>query len=142
MKGHLWFVVSGFVFAVGLALSGMTQPDKVIGFLDFTGRWDPSLALVMCGAVAVYLGAYRWTRRRPRPVFAEAFPDPPHNLIDGRLIAGALLFGIGWGLSGFCPGPALVSLGAGTRAALWFVPGMVAGIGLHRFMEASVRRQG
>lgn len=140
MKGRLWFLVSGFVFAVGLALSGMTQPDKVIGFLDFTGHWDPSLAFVMGGAVTVYLGAYRWTRRRPKPVFAETFPDLLRQPIDGRLIAGALLFGIGWGLSGFCPGPALVSLGAGTHAALWFVPAMIAGMGLHRLFDQRVKR--
>lgn len=139
MKGRLWFLVSGFVFAVGLALSGMTQPDKVMGFLDFTGRWDPSLAFVMGGAVTMYLVAHRWTRRQPKPVFAETFPDPPGNSIDGRLIVGALLFGVGWGLSGFCPGPALVSLGAGMRAALWFVPAMVVGMGLHRLFDSFIR---
>jgi uncharacterized membrane protein YedE/YeeE len=134
MKGPIWIVLSGFTFAVGLALSGMTQPAKVSGFLDFAGQWDPSLAFVMLGAVGVYLGADRLSRRLQKPVFAPQFPGRPGSRVDARLILGAAVFGVGWGLSGFCPGPALVSFGAGAHAALWFVPAMVAGMWVYRWM--------
>jgi uncharacterized membrane protein YedE/YeeE len=133
------FVVfaSGVLFAMGLSLSGMTQPEKVRAFLDFTGRWDPSLAFVMLGAVVVYFVAHRFTRLRARPIYGERFPAPLPSGIDGRLLAGAALFGVGWGLSGFCPGPALVAFGAGMRAALWFAPAMLAGMALYRLTRKS-----
>jgi uncharacterized protein len=136
MKGRAWFAVAGVVFAGGLVLSGMTQPSKVSGFLDVTGHWDPSLAFVMLGAVAVYFAADRVARCRSKPLFAAQFP-PVRAGLDARLIGGAALFGVGWGLSGFCPGPALVSIGAGARAALWFVPAMLAGMVLHRALVTS-----
>lgn len=121
--------VAGLLFAVGLALSGMTQPAKVVGFLDVFGAWDPSLAFVMLSAVTVYAITYRGlVPRRPRPFFAERFWFPEPSAIDARLLVGAALFGVGWALSGFCPGPALVALGAVTGAALWFVPALVAGM--------------
>jgi len=126
---------AGLVFALGLGLSGMTRPAKIVGFLDFFGRrgaWDPSLLLVMLGAVGVYFVVSRLGRRRARPLYAAAFAAPPPSKVDLALVAGSALFGVGWGLSGFCPGPALVSFGAGTRAALWFVPALVAGMLLHR----------
>jgi uncharacterized membrane protein YedE/YeeE len=126
-----WSVVAGFIFALGLVLSGMTQPAKVSAFLDFAGHWDPSLMLVMGGAVSVYLVAWRLAGRLRKPLLAAHFPDPPSQHVDVRLLAGAALFGVGWGLSGFCPGPALVSVGAGAGAALWFVPAMVVGMLLH-----------
>ena len=122
---------AGLVFALGLALSGMTQPAKVIGFLDFFGRWDPSLAFVMVGAIGVYAIALRLGARRDHPRFAPRFVLPTPTRVDARLVAGAAIFGVGWGTSGFCPGPALVSLGAGTRAAAWFVPALIAGMLLH-----------
>jgi uncharacterized membrane protein YedE/YeeE len=134
MKGRWLYVVAGFVFAVGLALSGMTQPAKVSGFLDVAGAWDPSLAWVMGGAVAVYFAADRLARGWARPRFAAKFPARPSPRSDARLIAGAAIFGVGWGLSGFCPGPALVSVGAGVGAALWFVPAMLAGMALQRLL--------
>jgi uncharacterized protein len=134
MKGRGLYVVAGCLFAVGLALSGMTQPAKVSGFLDVAGAWDPSLAWVMAGAVTVYFAADRVARRRARPLYAEAFPARPPTRIDARLIGGAALFGVGWGLSGFCPGPALVSVGAGLLAALWFVPAMLVGMALQRLV--------
>ncbi len=127
MSDPVLSAAAGLLFAAGLALSGMTQPAKVSGFLDVAGAWDPSLAFVMLGAVGVYLAAHRLSRRLRRPILGERFPAPPGARVDGRLLAGAALFGVGWGLSGFCPGPALVSVGAGVAPALWFVPAMVAG---------------
>lgn len=128
-------LLAGALFALGLAISGMTQPAKVIGFLDFFGAWDPSLAFVMGGAVGVYLLAHRGLVTQLRkPFFAERFSIPSRRDIDRRLVVGAAIFGVGWGLSGFCPGPALVSLGAGVPATFWFVPGVVIGMSLfHRF---------
>jgi uncharacterized protein len=121
----------GLLFAIGLAVSGMVQPAKVIGFLDVLGDWDPSLAFVMLGAVGVY-GFTQWRLARwRRPLLASRFSLPTPARIDGRLIAGAAIFGVGWGLSGFCPGPALTALGAGTPAAWWFAPAMIAGILVH-----------
>jgi uncharacterized membrane protein YedE/YeeE len=128
------FALSGLLFAVGLALSGMTQPAKVASFLDVAGRWDPSLALVMCGALLVYFAADRVARGLRRPWAAPAFAPRGPETIDGRLLGGAALFGVGWGLSGFCPGPALVSVGAATRSALWFLPAMAAGLALARLV--------
>lgn len=142
MKTRLLSLAAGFLFALGLVVSGMTQPDKVIAFLDFTGAWDPSLAFVMVGAIGVYLAVHRvLVLRRQRPVFAERFSIPETSAVNAPLIGGAALFGIGWGLSGFCPGPALVSLGAGTTAALWFVPAAVAGMALQQVL-AHVRSSG
>jgi uncharacterized protein len=128
-------LASGLVFAFGLALAGMTQPSKVVGFLDVTGDWDPSLALVMAGALSVVFVAQRLARRRAAPLFAPAFPGPPPSVIDARLLGGAAIFGVGWGLSGFCPGPALVSLGAGMHAALVFVPAVLAGMALFQLVD-------
>jgi uncharacterized membrane protein YedE/YeeE len=121
----------GLLFAIGLALSGMAQPEKVIGFLDVLGEWDPSLAFVMLGAVGVYGFTHRRLARRRRPLLAARFSLPTRTRIDGRLIAGATVFGVGWGLSGFCPAPALTALGAGTSPAWWFAPAMVAGMLVH-----------
>ena len=112
----------------------MTQPAKIRAFLDVTGAWDPSLAFVMIGAVGVYFVVERLTRGRlhQRPPLAHG--------IDTRLLVGAVIFGVGWGLSGFCPGPAIVSIGAGVKAALWFVPAMVAGMALYRVLAGAVDR--
>jgi uncharacterized membrane protein YedE/YeeE len=127
-------VVAGLVFALGLGLSGMTQPAKIRAFLDVTGAWDPSLAFVMIGAVGVYFAVERLTRGRlhPRPPLVQG--------IDARLVVGAVIFGVGWGLSGFCPGPAIVSIGGGVGAALWFVPAMVAGMALYRLLSGATDR--
>lgn len=126
MKGAVAFV-AGVLFAVGLGLGGMTDGNKVIGFLNLAAAWDPSLALVMGGAVAVHLPAVEWARRAGRPWFAEVF-DQPATHIDPALIAGAALFGAGWGWSGFCPGPALVSLVTLNPSVWVFVGGMSAGM--------------
>lgn len=121
------FFVLGLVFALGLAVSGMTQPAKVIGFLDVAGNWDPALAFVMGGAVTVTFFGYRWVLRRPMPVFGVHFDIPTRKDIDGKLVLGAALFGLGWGMAGFCPGPALVAVAGGSVDVLLFVAAMFAG---------------
>ena len=126
--------VSGVLFAVGLGLSGMTQPARVIGFLDVGGAWDPSLLVVMMGAVGVYAVAYRLSRRLERPFLAPGFADISPRALDARLLAGAAIFGVGWGIAGFCPGPALASLGAGLPEAGLAVLGMVLGAVVHRLV--------
>ncbi|PWC28338.1 DUF6691 family protein [Teichococcus aestuarii] len=122
----------GLLFGLGLLVSGMADPAKVLNFLDLGGAWDPSLAFVMAGAVLTTALGYRLVLRRPRPLLAEAFQLPTRRAVDGRLLLGAALFGIGWGLGGFCPGPALASLGLGAPGTLAFLPAMLAGMALAR----------
>jgi len=122
---------SGLVFGLGLILAGMTQPLKVKAFLDLAGAWDPSLALVMGGAIALGVGVFALAARRQRAWSGMAMEIPSKRHIDGRLVLGGLLFGIGWGIAGFCPGPALVALGSGMGAAGIFVSAMLAGMVLH-----------
>lgn len=118
----------GLLFAIGLGLSGMTDANKVIGFLNVAGEWDPSLGFVMVGAIAIHLALFRLILRRNSPLFAERFELPSRRDIDLRLVGGAALFGVGWGLGGFCPGPGLVSLmGFGSSAAV-FVVSMLGGM--------------
>ncbi|HSK00351.1 MAG TPA: DUF6691 family protein [Kofleriaceae bacterium] len=121
--------LAGALFGAGLLVSGMTQPAKVIGFLDVTRGWDPSLVFVMAGAVGVYALAFRRIRNgRMRPWFDVLFHLPTRRTIDRSLILGAALFGIGWGLAGLCPGPGLVAAAGGSTAGLWFVVAMLAGM--------------
>lgn len=127
----LFALLSGLVFGLGLILSGMTQPLKVKGFLDLAGAWDPSLALVMLGAIAVAAPAFARARRRERSWTGAPMEIPTHRSIDGRLVAGGVLFGVGWGIAGFCPGPALVAMGSGVGAAGIFVAAMLAGMLVH-----------
>src|SRR5690606_31678874 len=122
---------SGLLFGVGLALSGMTQPSKVVGFLDLAGNWDPSLAFVMLGAVIVYFVSSRLVARRAAPLLGEVFHLPTRRDLDPKLIAGAALFGVGWGLGGYCPGPGITSLGAGLAAPATFVGTMALGMWIH-----------
>lgn len=117
----------GLVFALGLGLSGMTQPAKVIGFLDVTGAWDPSLAFVMVGAIGVHALMLRLAARRTAPVLSDRFDGPPKRGVDTPLVLGAALFGLGWGVSGFCPGPALVGLATGSLGVGAFVLAMSVG---------------
>ena len=124
------FIV-GLLFGSGLLLSGMTDPGKVLGFLDLAGLWDPSLALVMGGAIAVGVFAFAAARRRNQSWTGEHMELPAIAVIDRRLIVGGMLFGIGWGIGGFCPGPALVALGSGLASAWIFVIAMLAGMALH-----------
>lgn len=127
--------VAGLVFGLGLLLSGMADPAKVLGFLDLAGAWDPSLMFVMGGAVGVGAVAFAAARRRERSLLGEPMQVPTKTGIDRRLVAGALLFGAGWGLAGFCPGPAIVALELGEAGAVVFVAAMLAGMGLFEFVE-------
>ena len=129
-------LVTGLLFGAGLIVSGMANPAKVQNFLDITGSWDPSLAFVMGGAIAVTLPGYIWLRRRQGPWFAESFQWPSATDLDARLLGGAALFGAGWGLGGFCPGPALASLSLGALGAMVFVVAMCAGFALAKFAQA------
>jgi uncharacterized membrane protein YedE/YeeE len=126
---------TGLVFGIGLLLSGMTDPGKVIGFLDVAGSWDPSLAFVMAGAILVGFFAFALAGRRARSFFGGAMRLSQSRKIDGRLIGGSLVFGVGWGLAGFCPGPALVSLGSGVDKAAVFVAAMLGGMALYYALE-------
>ena len=131
---------AGLVFGLGLLLSGMADPAKVLGFLDLAGRWDPSLAFVMLGAIALAALAFARVRGRASSLLGDPMSLPTASRIDRRLLVGALLFGAGWGLAGFCPGPAVVALGMGATKAVVFVLAMLAGMGLFEFFEASARR--
>lgn len=122
---------SGLIFGVGLIASGMTQPTKVQAFLDVFGTWDPSLALVMGGAIAVGSVAFAIARRRRTSWSGDALQIPTSTTIDRRLIGGGVLFGIGWGLAGFCPGPALVAASSGVVSAWMFVAAMLVGMAVH-----------
>jgi uncharacterized membrane protein YedE/YeeE len=120
--------LAGLVFGTGLLISGMVNPAKVLGFLDLAGSWDPSLAVVMAGAVAVGTVAFSLAGKRAASLLGTPMTLPTGRGIDGRLVLGSLVFGIGWGLAGFCPGPALVALGAGKIKAIVFVTAMLAGM--------------
>lgn len=135
----LYALIAGMVFGLGLAVSQMTDPAKILAFLDVTGAWDPSLILVMAGALAVTALGYRLVFRRAQPLTEESFHLPAQKSVDGRLLAGAALFGIGWGLVGYCPGPAIASLVYLHPKTLAFVLAMVAGMYLHRRMTETRR---
>ena len=126
---------AGLVFGVGLLLSGMTDPGKVIGFLDIAGSWDPSLAFVMAGAILVGFFAFAFARRRAQTFLGAALELPQRRDVDRRLIGGSLVFGIGWGLAGYCPGPALVSFGSGQPKAAVFVAAMLTGMLIYTAAE-------
>jgi uncharacterized protein len=125
----------GLLFGVGLILSGMANPAKVLAFLDLAGHWDPSLAFVMAGAVALAAVGFRVARTRSKSVLGAPMQLPTARRIDTRLVLGSLVFGAGWGLVGFCPGPALVSAGSGEPRAWLFVAAMLAGMGLYAALE-------
>jgi uncharacterized membrane protein YedE/YeeE len=133
---------AGLVFGVGLIVSGMTDPGKVIGFLDVFGRWDPSLAFVMAGAIVVGFFAFLFARRRTRAFLGGAMHLPKTRDIDKRLVGGGLLFGVGWGLAGFCPGPALVSFGSGVEQAAVFVAAMLGGMVIYHAAERFIHAPG
>ena len=134
MKQVVAGAATGMLFGAGLSVSGMINPAKVIAFLDIAGEWDPSLAFVMLGALAVTAAGYRLVLRRARPVCGSAFSLPLRRDIDPALLLGAVLFGIGWGLGGYCPGPALAALGFGQTPTLVFVAAMVAGMMAARWL--------
>ncbi|MBB3231109.1 DUF6691 family protein [Halomonas stenophila] len=128
--------IAGLLFGLGLAVSGMTDPARVLGFLDLFGAWDPTLIFVLGGAVVTNFFGYRLARRRPHPLFAAAFQLPTRRDLDGRLIGGAALFGIGWGLSGYCPGPAFASVAGITWPLVAMLAAMVAGWFLARALPS------
>lgn len=136
MKQSITAFIAGLLFAVGLVVGGMTQPAKVVGFLDFFGNWDPSLIFVMGGAVTVHFVLFRLIFKRNSPLLATRFQVPTRRDMTPQLLGGAALFGIGWGLGGFCPGPGLVAAPAGSAEALTFVASMTAGMFLYRGVEA------
>ncbi len=141
--GAAWAsLLCGVVFGLGLGVSQMVEPRKVLGFLDVFGAWDPSLMFVMGGALLATAIGYRVVLRRPAPRLAERFQWSPLRRIDAPLLGGAALFGIGWGLAGYCPGPAIASLGFGNAEALWFLPAMAAGAGLQRWQARRAARGG
>lgn len=123
-------LVSGLLFGLGLIAAGMVNPAKIQGFLDVFGAWDPSLGLVMGGAIAVALPAFAWAKRQRRSWTGEPIELPTKTAVDARLIGGGVLFGVGWGLAGFCPGPALVALGSGLPEAALFVVAMLGGMAI------------
>jgi uncharacterized membrane protein YedE/YeeE len=127
--------LAGLVFGLGLILSGMANPAKVLGFLDLAGAWDPSLAFVMAGAIGVGVLAFAVARKRTVSYLGLDMKLPTARRIDGRLIGGSALFGIGWGVAGFCPGPGLVALGMGEFKAVVFVVAMLAGMGIFELLE-------
>lgn len=131
----------GLLFGVGLIVAGMTDPSKVLGFLDLAGTWDPSLAVVMGGGILVGLGAFATAKKRTTTFFGGAMHLPTSTDIDKRLIGGGLLFGAGWGLAGFCPGPAIVSMGAGQAKAAVFVAAMLAGMAVFEGVERMQARK-
>ncbi|HET7787717.1 MAG TPA: DUF6691 family protein [Myxococcales bacterium] len=136
MKTGISSLLIGAMFGFGLALSGMGQPQRVIGFLDWTGAFDPTLLFVMGGAVTVHFAGQRLARLRKAPLLVPAYPAYPYTRIDGRLLLGSALFGIGWGLVGFCPAPGILSAAAGTREGLLFVVSMAGGMAIFQAMEA------
>ncbi|HJL19910.1 MAG TPA: YeeE/YedE family protein [Sandaracinaceae bacterium LLY-WYZ-13_1] len=136
MKQNLTALVAGLLFGVGLPIAGMTQPSKVVGFLDFFGAWDPSLAFVMGGAIAVHFVLFRLILKRQSPLIASSFQVPTRRDMTPQLIGGAALFGVGWGLGGFCPGPGIVSLPAGSAEALTFVGAMTVGMLLYKGFDS------
>jgi uncharacterized membrane protein YedE/YeeE len=133
-------LLAGLVFGLGLIISGMSDPSKVLGFLDLAGAWDPSLALVMGGAVSLGALAFAWARRHSRSLTGRPMRLPTATRIDRRLVLGSLTFGIGWGLVGYCPGPALVSLSFGGKAPFVFVLAMLAGMAMFEGLERLRRR--
>jgi uncharacterized protein len=135
----LFAFVAGLIFGIGLIVAGMVNPAKILGFLDITGRWDPSLAIVMVGAIAVGLVAFALARRRTMSALGLPMQLPTASAIDARLVGGSLVFGIGWGLAGFCPGPAIVALGAGYTKAAVFVVAMLIGMSVFELIQRGLQ---
>ena len=135
-------LISGLIFGAGLTIGGMTDPARVRGFLDIFGHWDPTLAFVMGGALIVMAVAWRIQRRMKRPIFGENFSLPERQDLDPKLVAGAALFGIGWGIAGICPGPAVASLSLVPGQVLPFLVAMIAGMALYRLFETASKWEG
>lgn len=135
-------LAAGLIFGFGLALSGMTHPEKVLSFLDVTGKWDPSLLFVLGGAVGVTTLSFRFVLKRKSPLFASAFLLPDVQTIDRPLLIGSALFGLGWGISGYCPGPAVALLASPNRELWIFMPALLAGYVLQHHCDKRTRQQG
>ena len=133
----IFALLSGLIFGIGLILAGMANPVKVLAFLDLAGLWDPSLGLVMGGAIAVGLVAFTLAKKRTRSFLGLPMNLPTSRIIDQRLIVGSLIFGIGWGLAGICPAPAFVLLGAGSLKGIVFLVAMLIGMGIFEYIENS-----
>lgn len=134
-RHHTSTFLAGLLFGLGLSLSEMTNPKRVLGFLDVSDSWDPVLLMVMAGALLVTLPGFQWIIRRGRPLLAESLQLPSSTLVDARLVLGACLFGIGWGLAGLCPGPAIVALVTLDTRVILFMLAMLAGMLLHHFLQ-------
>ena len=139
LLNHISAFVVGFLFAIGLAVSGMTQSHKVVGFLDLFGDWDPSLIFVMLGAILVHFVVYRLIRKRNSPLFSAQWHVPTKNEITKPLLLGGFLFGVGWGLGGFCPGPAVASLAAGQIDTMVFLISMLVGMKLFSALDSKLK---
>ncbi len=139
MKNSVSALVVGFIFSVGLGISGMTQPQKVFGFLDIFGNWDPSLIFVMIGAIIVHFIAFRIIKKNQKPLFSNHWHVPTKNEITPALIIGSTLFGIGWGLGGYCPGPAIVSLASSEIRPIIFVISMICGMYLFKILDSKYK---
>ena len=126
---------AGTLFGLGLTVSGMVDPAKILGFLDFAGEWDPTLGFVMGGALLVAIPAFRLILRRPHPLLSDEFDLPTKKEVDSRLLAGSAIFGLGWGLAGFCPGPAVAALASGLAPVFAFVAAMVAGMAAYKWIS-------
>lgn len=131
----------GYIFAIGLVLSGMTQPQKVVGFLDLFGHWDPSLIFVMGGAVAVHLLTYKLIRKRKSPLLSTVWHVPTKKELTPALILGSFLFGVGWALGGYCPGPALTALVTLNMQVIQFIIAMIAGMYLYKIVDLKFKIQ-
>ena len=140
MKKNVLIFVSGLLFALGLGLSGMTDANKVVAFLNITGEWDPSLAFVMVGAIGINVLLFRQITNRKQPLFAELFQIPTRTEIDFRLIGGSALFGIGWALGGICPGPGIVSMVTFSSGNLMFVLSLIVGMLTFQFVDGMLKK--
>ncbi|MBV8755862.1 MAG: YeeE/YedE family protein [Deltaproteobacteria bacterium] len=134
-------LVCGAIFSAGVCIAGMVRPSKVLGFLDFGGRWDATLLVVFATALALHVIAWRIVKGARAPRFGAQFPGPPSKVIDARLVGGAVLFGIGWGLAGYCPGPAIVAVVSGAKSTLVFVAAMLVGIALAHALKSDDRTE-
>lgn len=141
MKNSIAALVAGFIFSIGLGLSGMTQPQKVIGFLDLFGNWDPSLIFVMAGAIAVHFVTYKIIRKRSSPLFDNNWHVPTKKDLTPALFVGSFLFGVGWALAGFCPGPAITSLASFEKTPLIFVLSMLIGMFIFKLVDKKYKFQ-
>jgi len=139
MNNKIAATIVGFLFAIGLGISGMTNPQNVLSFLDVLSNWNPSLALVMIGAISVHFFFYRSIRRRTKPLLCDQWHVPTNSKISKSLIVGSILFGIGWGLSGYCPGPAITSLATLQARPLIFISGMILGMFIFKVADNKMR---